>query len=603
MEPTMSQLPFAEQAFANPFGPLFGQPLDDRQVDIAEINSVAFDACRTLVQDVGAGGFSQALTVFGDTGTGKTHLIGRVRRWLEPQSENLFVFVRMETSPAGMWRHLRRSIALSLLRENSGGVRAVDRLLEQRRSDLETLSDRDLSIVLEHLLEGRQVRDSAAWLRGEGLPDEVLNSLRVSAPGPEDDPEVTSRHVVMAICELIRPGAVVFCMDQIEAVMSSPGDREGPHAFGKMVSCLVDETRNASVICCEQNSFVNLMEQILDDAAKSRMLGRRAAIHPLSWEQAQRLINARLDTVPELADDRAAHAGCWPLAESQIREIFKDNAAPARRIIARCKDLFDLWRSGREAEVEPLDTALQNMLDERFSHERSLGNRSDSSQWDAVIGPRCRAEELASRPSLRRSTSPSMATRVAIAICNQANSRSLANHVRKISDAWKPAANRNLLLLRDARLPISRNAKATQQRIAGMQEQGGRLVTVSEEAVEALAALRRLLSDAESGDLAHHGEPVTPGEVERWIAGHVPAALDPLLSELRAAAPADRIAPALAALLAERKMVTLEDAARSLEVPPGEVEECARRDPRQFGILGGSTPALFQPVPPQRKPV
>lgn len=591
----MSQLPFAEQAFANPFGPLFGQPLDDRQVDIAEINSVAFDACRTLVQDVGAGGFSQALTVFGDTGTGKTHLIGRVRRWLEPQSENLFVFVRMETSPAGMWRHLRRSIALSLLRENSGGVRAVDRLLEQRRSDLETLSDRDLSIVLEHLLEGRQVRDSAAWLRGEGLPDEVLNSLRVSAPGPEDDPEATSRHVVMAICELIRPGAVVFCMDQIEAVMSSPGDREGPHAFGKMVSCLVDETRNASVICCEQNSFVNLMEQILDDAAKSRMLGRRAAIHPLSWEQAQRLINARLDTVTELADDRAAHAGCWPLAESQIREIFKDNAAPARRIIARCKDLFDLWRSGREAEVEPLDTALQNMLDERFSPK-------DPSETEAILrnGMPLLVRAAGLQSSLPGHPSPFDftidGTRVAMAICNQANSRSLANHVRKISDAWKPAANRNLLLVRDARLPISRNAKATQQRIAGMREQGGRLVTVSEEAVEALAALRRLLSDAESGDLARHGEPVTPGEVERWIAGHMPAALDPLLSELRAAAPADRIAPALAALLAERKMVTLVDAARSLEVPPGEVEECARRDPRQFGILGGSTPALFQPT-------
>ena len=71
-------------------------------------------------------------------------------------------------------------------------------------------ADRDLSIVLEHLLEGRQVRDSAAWLRGEGLPDEVLNSLRLSTPGPDDDPEVSSRHFVMAICELIRPGVRRF---------------------------------------------------------------------------------------------------------------------------------------------------------------------------------------------------------------------------------------------------------------------------------------------------------------------------------------------------------------------------------------------------------
>ncbi|HEX4229483.1 MAG TPA: hypothetical protein VHZ07_12500 [Bryobacteraceae bacterium] len=59
-------LPFAERAFPNPFGPLVGQPLDNDQVDIAEINSEAFEACQRLVRDVADGGFSAALTVFGD---------------------------------------------------------------------------------------------------------------------------------------------------------------------------------------------------------------------------------------------------------------------------------------------------------------------------------------------------------------------------------------------------------------------------------------------------------------------------------------------------------------------------------------------------------
>jgi hypothetical protein len=594
MEPTTSPLPFAERAFPNPFGPLVGQPLDDHQVDIAEINSEAFAACQRLVQDVTAGGFSAALTVFGDAGTGKTHLVGRVRRWLQLQAEKLFVFVRMETSPAGIWRHVRRSMALSLLRTNADGVRALDRLLEHRKSDLEQFADRDLSIVLEHLLEGRQVRDSAAWLRGEGLPDEVLNSLGLSIPGTEDDPEVTSRHVVTAICELIRPGVVVFCLDQIEAVMSSPGDREGPHAVGKVVSYLIDETHNASAICCEQSSLMILIEQILEGAAKDRVLGRRAAIRPLAWDEAQRLIHARLDTVPELAGERVAHGGCWPLVESQIRVVFKDNAAPARRIIARCKDLFDLWRSGHATEVEPLDTALQNMLDERMETK-------DPAETEAILrnGMPLLARAAGLTCSVPGNRSPLDfaidGRRVAVAICNEANSRSLTNRLKKVSASWKPAESESLLLLRDARLPIARTAKVSNERIAALQAQGGRLVTVSEEAVEALAALRRLLSDAESGDLAQHGEPVSPVAVEQWIAGHLPAALDPLFSELGGTRP-DPIAPALAALLAERKMVTLEDAARSLEVPPGEVEECARRDPRQFGILGGSAPALFQPA-------
>jgi hypothetical protein len=593
-EPTTLPLPFAERAFANPFGPLVGRPLDDHEVDIPEINSEAFEACQRLVRDVATGNFSAALTVFGDAGTGKTHLIGRVRRWLGPQPENLFVFVRMETSPAGIWRHLRRQMAMSLLHTDANGIRALDRLLERRKRDLEVLPDRNLNIVLEHLLNGTHVRDSAAWLRGEGLPDEVLNSLRLSTPGPEDEPEAASRYVVMAICELIRPGVVVFCMDQIEAVMSAPGDREGPHAIGRVVSALVDETRNASVICCEQSTFINLLEQILEGATKDRVLGRRAPIHPLSWDQAQRLIKARLDTVPALAAQRATHSGCWPLVESQIRPAFKDNAAPARRIIALCKDLFDLWQSGHAAVVEPLDTALQKMLEERYTTK-------DPAETEAILR---NGIPLLARAGGLKSAVPGHgspldftidAGRVSIAICNQANGQSLASHVRKISGAWNPTPNQSLLLLRDARLPVSSNAKATKERIAGLEQQSGRLVTVSQEAVEALAALRRLLSDAESGDLAQHGEPVTPSKVERWIAGHVPAALEQLVSEF-GGSPPDPIAPRLAALLAERKMVTLEDAARSLEVATGKVEECARRDPRQFGFLGGSTPALFQPA-------
>jgi hypothetical protein len=568
--------------------------MEDHQVDIAEINAEAFEACRRLVEDVAGGGFSAALTVFGDTGTGKTHLIGRVRRWLDPQPGRLFVFVRMETSPAGIWRHLRRCLALALLRAGVDGVRTMDRLLAVRRSGLEMLAHRDLSIVLENLLAGRHVRDSAAWLRGEGLPDEVLHSLGLSAPGPDDDPEATSRHVVKAICELIRPGVVVFCMDQIEAVMSSPGDREGPHAFGRAVSCLVDETGNAAVISCEQSSFVNLMEQILDEAAKSRVLGRRATIRPLSWDQARLLIGARLDTVPGLAGMRAAHGGCWPLQESQVRDVFVDNAAPARKIIARCKDLFDRLQSGPEPAKEHLEAALQRMFEERFTTKEPVETEAVLRNGIPLLA---RSARLACSVPGKPLDFTIDGGRVAIAICNEANNRSLANHLKKISEAWKPAANQSLLLLRDARTPpIPPTAKACHLHIASLRERAGRLTTVSQEAVAALAALRRLLSDAESGDLAHDGEPVSSGAVEQWIASHRPAALDGLVSAIGAPGDDSDPTPRLAALLAERKMVTLEEAARILEVAPGEIEECAHRDPGQFGFLGGSVPALFQPV-------
>jgi hypothetical protein len=565
-----------------------GRPLDDDQVDIADINIEAFLACQKLVDDIASGEFSAALTVFGDAGTGKTHLIGRVRRWLEKQPRHLFVFVRMETSPAGIWRHMRRNLAVSLLRAGGDGVRALDVLLQHRKNDLETLPDRDLSIVLEHLLNRAHVRDASAWLRGEGVPEEVLRSLSLSAPVPDDDPEVISRRLVVSICQLIQPDVVVFCMDQIEAIMSSPGDREGPHAFGKLAAFLVDETRNAAVVCCVQSSFINLLEQALDDAVKSRLFGRRAVIHPLSWEQAQRLITARLGNLPA--------AGFWPLVNTQLKNVFVDNAAPARKVIARCKDLFDQWQSGKTTPTKPLADSLQSMLDERFT-------RKKPAETEAILrnGIPLLARSAGLKYEAEKTQSPLDFTvndgQVSIAICNEAHATSLASHLRKISETWKPEGDRKLLLLRDARLSVSRTARVTNQRIAAIQAQGGRWLTVSQEAIEALAALRRLLSDAESGDLAHHGESVTPTSVEQWIAGHLPSALDPLVAEFgSASAAAHDLAPKLAALLAEKKMMKLEEAALDLEATPGEVEKCARSDPRQFGILGGRVPALFQPV-------
>jgi hypothetical protein len=570
---------------------MVGQPHDDRELDIAEINAEAFEACRRLTQDVTTGGYSSALTVFGDAGTGKTHLVGRVRRWLDQQPEKLFVFARMETSPAGIWRHLRRCLALALLRAGADGVCIMDRLLGARRGDLEVLEHRDLSIVLENILDGRHVRDSAAWLRAEGLPDGVLQALGLAAAGPDDDPETTSRCVVRAICELIRPAVVVFCMDQIEAVKSSAADRDGPHAVGRAVCCLIEETRNVSVICCLQSHFMNLMEQILDEAARSKMFGRRTAIRPLSWDQAQRLIGARLDTVPELAEARAAHGGCWPLKESQVRYVFANDAAPARKVIACCKDLFDRWMG---IAVGPSDPPFQKMLEERYTTK-------EPAETEAVLRngmPLLASADLkCSVPGNRSPLDFAINGRVAIAICNEASHRSLANHLKKISEAWKPDVNQSLLLLRDTRMPpIPRTATATHKHIAALSERGGRLMTVSQEAATALAALRRLLSDAESGDLAYDGEAVTPAAVEEWIAGHRPAALDHLVSAFQVPVHDGDLTPALAALLAERKMVRLADAARSLEVAPVEVEECARRDPGQFGILGGSVPALFQTV-------
>jgi hypothetical protein len=394
----------------------------------------------------------------------------------------------------------------------------------------------------------------------------------------------------------------VFCLDQWEALQSFAGDTTGLFGAGKAIYDLHDRVRNACIICCLQASFQQTLEKLLDEATRQRMMAHSDYIRPLDWAQAQHLIRARLDSIPAVAElRRGQNEELWPLSAEAIQSTFVDNAAPARKIISRCSDLFEQWRAGELPVAEPFGAALQGLLEERMAAKEPADAEAAFRDGLPLL-----LRSLGMSFEVLASPSPFdfswNRARNSIALCNQAHPTSLASRFKKISEAWKPSETPRLVLLRDARLPISANAKVTRQRLQSIEEQGGRLVPVSQEALESLAALRRLLADAESGDLAYRGEAIPPGRVEQWIAGNLPSSLDSLIAQLgiEVAQPQSdkpsNLSSKLAALLAESKIISLEDAARELQAAHEEVESCARADPRLFGILGGPTPALFQPV-------
>jgi hypothetical protein len=592
----MSLSPAADRTplpLPNPFGRLVGDPLRN-EIDVPEINRPAFEACLRLIEGVRAQSSSGALTLLGEAGSGKTHLLGRVRRWLEGVPASLFVVARMDTSGSMLWRHLRRCLADALLRPGPSGRRALDDLLQSRQAELALLPERDLAIIFENLLKGTHVRDAEAWLRGQELPETALRRLELAEPGPDENQETASRNVVVSICSLVEPGVVVLCLDQWEALQGFVGDTSGFVAAGQAVSLLHDPpVRNVCVISSVQYGFLQTLETVLDIAVQRRMLANTQAIDPLNWDQAVKLVAARLDSVPALAEMRSGRADpLWPLTDAPIRQVFSRNRAPAARVIARSKDLFDKWATGEVAPEKPIEEALRGMLDERTLPVDLADGEAAFRNGLPVMFTALHARPAAPPPASAFDFVLNNG-RHTVAVCNQANANSLASRIKKVDEAWRPAPGQRLLLLRDARLPIGATASVTRQRLAAIERSGGRLVPVSHEALAALAALRRLLADAQSGDLSYRGDGISAATVEQWIAGNLPAALGPLIAEVGAP---HLLSPKLADLLSQRKIVSLEEAARELQARPEEVEACARRDPRLFGLLGGATPVLFQPA-------
>ncbi len=141
-------------------------------------------------------------------------------------------------------------------------------------------------------------------------------------------------------------------------------------------------------------------------------------------------------------------------------------------------------------------------------------------------------------------------------------------------------------------------AKKTRETVDKLEKAGARIVPVSAEALSALEAISRLLADARSGDLTHRGDSVSAVSVEQWLASHMPRAVDELLDELggRREVVPDELLRMLTALLANAKVIAVEDVASQLGKTPEEVEECGRRNSSLVGFAGGSKRVLFRMV-------
>src|SRR5271157_4451853 len=122
--------------------------------------------------------------------------------------------------------------------------------------------------------------------------------------------------------------------------------------------------------------------------------------------------------------------------------------------------------------------------------------------------------------------------RLGISLSNHRDLRSLWPRLKRLPALIKDRRVEKLLLLRDVRLPIGKNAVKVNQVLDELCAQGAQFVRPSHEVLAALDALRRLLSDAKAGDLSNQGQTVTPETVQKWLAENMPGVLRDLIEEI-----------------------------------------------------------------------
>jgi hypothetical protein len=635
----------------NPFrNAVVGDPWGLAEADVGEIGRQAFEACCKAIAATLAEHRTSAVLIRGEPGSGKTHIIRRLRAYLAASPdyrfrETHFVYVRLMTAPAMIWRHLRRRIIDDLLRTTPDGTMQIEWMVYRRlaaegsKGELLDLWKRELSgglawderafahalaatlralpenrlatLELFHTLDGeaqlppgfvrvlrrlatrRDLALAHAWLRGDSLTASELEKLGIADdPLVDEDPEYVAREMVMALVRLAGDKApVLLCFDQVEALETIAGDLSGFVAFGGVASALHDEAKNIVLVSCMQSAVLGKFRR----ADYARLAEHSVHLPSLGRQEAARLIQARLAASP----GHACH-----LPEAELAGVFNEQGrASARAILNRAAELFDRTVTQVPAPALTLSSFLQQEWEKRMD---SAMESIAPGNVDDLLGQGIPALIAAGSKWKPASGSGDIDVRVeseggpiGVSVCNQKNMRSLAARLHRL-DAGGEASR--LVLLRDPRLPIGRYAHATRRYLDDLTKGGARLVRPSLEALQALEALRTLLADARAGDLSQNGSPVNPQTVHDWLTQHMPPCLNRLLEEItgnEAVSAADpQLREDLLELVEARCLLPLEEAARDLQLPPAILRKLVEVSPEVAGILEGPPPVLYRQVTP-----
>jgi len=572
----------------NPFrDTIVASPWNATAVDLSEIHNAAFDACLQSLEEVRLHRHSAGVLIHGEAGSGKTHLLARLRARLTPQApaatdrpESLFVWCRLQTSPRLFWRSLRRTIVEDWFRPVENGRPQIDRILFHRlaairpaewdlepwyeymldedpeglRELIEQIArdlhlDHNLAVAFQHIAFGRYRRELRAWLSGMSLPESILNRMELAREdGTEEELEDQARQIVLMLCQLTAPDLpILLSFDQVEALQSRPGDAEGLFVFGQAIGTLHDQTSNVLLVSCMQSAFASELKTHVRGADYDRLTSWGAfSLQPLNRPQAEQLITVRRESAGlKLPDDTEA-GFCWPLEPAEFELLLQNGSVTPRRLLNVCAERFE-----RPDDVTPLHDSTPvsarqrfvNFLKEQLETEQTEHRQTNTPDrtdeliqhgLPLVIGLLMPGTTVVRDQELP-DVSPIFETasgRLGLSVCTQSNMNSLAGRLRRLKSQWELRRLERLVLIRDDRVPLSEGARRARTYLDELEQR--KVVTVSPD-VDTLAmldAVRHLLSNARSGDLSLGGEIITPMMVESWLRESLPESLRTLTEEI-----------------------------------------------------------------------
>ena len=324
----------------NPFDPNSFKPgnfwhdLPNPSLHISSIHDPLLTQISTVIQQVQSDRVTRTIVLTGESGAGKSHLLGRIKTLFNDRA--FFVYVGPWPDSSFIWRHLLRNTVDSLLQKPEGSTDSqlmlwlkallqlqsedfARQIFGKRRSFIRTLgtqyptgiyNSNEFFGVLYDLTNPEMAFIAASWLRGDNLDEESCLELRVKQPLDSEDAaqKILANFGKIAVAN--RP--IVLCFDNLDNLPHLPtGHPDFQSLFNVNSSIHNDKLQNLLILISIVTDTWKQNRPLIQPADLARV-NQELVLRAITLEQAASLWETRL---------KPYHLQCDPRPESPLAPL------------------------------------------------------------------------------------------------------------------------------------------------------------------------------------------------------------------------------------------------------------------------------------------
>lgn len=369
-------------------GNFWGEQQDSTQM-VRSIHQEAVVQIQELLNLVATDHRSRSVLLLGDSGSGKSYLLGRVKRKLN--SKAFFAYIGPWADSKHIWRHILRCSVDSLLEIPQGQKESQlilwlknlsaftqsksiwQSLLSDRRKFIKHLKDtyRQAGLyspeiffgVLHDLTDPQLYPLACEWLRGDDLSDESMEALRVKRCITSED---AAKHILAnfgRISTATQP--IVLCFDNLDNI---PRLRDGYGDFQALFNVNTTIHNNyiknfLVIISIVTNTWRHNWYRV-QRADKAR-IDKEIRLKLITLEQAQALWSYRLNFLHKASSSQAnsqTNDSIFPLNKKLLEDSFPGGKTGPRNCLILGKEEYHKYKlSLLEAENLDEDTTKEEL--------------------------------------------------------------------------------------------------------------------------------------------------------------------------------------------------------------------------------------------------